>query len=167
MTLFNKFNQIFEQEYVGYRFVGKYITSITNDIEIQEIEESLIKNPYDAVKKHIRKAIEIFANRENPDYDNSIKESISAVESVCQIATKNNKATLGDCLKELEKHKILIPKALELAFTKLYGYTSDNNGIRHANGIGESTSTNEDAKFMLVVCSAFVNYIISKITFIE
>lgn len=45
------------------------------------------------------------------------------------------------------------------AFEKLYGYTSDANGIRHANGLGEGDSTFEEAKYMLICCSAFVNYL--------
>ena len=47
------------------------------------------------------------------------------------------------------------------AFNMLYGYTSDANGIRHAGNIGGPSSTFEEAKFMLVSCSAFVNYLIA------
>ena len=75
---------------------------------------------------------------------------------MCQILTKNNKATLGDALK-LMKDKI--HPAMKGAFEKLYGYTSDANGIRHANGLGEGNSTFEEAKYMLISCSAFVNYL--------
>ena len=87
---------------------------------------------------------------------NSIKESISTVESMCQIITGNNNASLG---KALEKLKGKIHPALNTAFEKLYGYASNSNGIRHANGLGEGDSTFEEAKYMLVSCSAFVNYL--------
>lgn len=49
---------------------------------------------------------------------------------------------------------------MKSAFEKLYGYTSDANGIRHAGNIGGNSSTFEEAKFMLVSCSAFINYLI-------
>ena len=75
---------------------------------------------------------------------------------MCQIITQNNKATLGDALKLL---KDKIHPALKSAFEKLYGYTSDANGIRHANGLGEGNLTFEEAKYMLISCSAFVNYL--------
>ena len=52
-----------------------------------------------------------------------------------------------------------IHPALKTAFEKLYGYTSDANGIRHANGIGEGNSTFAEAKYMLISCSAFINYL--------
>jgi hypothetical protein len=51
--------------------------------------------------------------------------------------------------------------APEEAFVKLYGYTSDADGIRHAL-MDESDLASEDAKFMLVLCSAFVNYLLAK-----
>ena len=58
--------------------------------------------------------------------------------------------------------KAIAPKlhpALKQAFLKLYAYTSDANGIRHANGIGEGNSSFIEAKYMLVSCSAFINYL--------
>jgi hypothetical protein len=43
----------------------------------------------------------------------------------------------------------------------LYGYTSDESGIRHA--ILESKDIGfAEAKFMLVTCSAFVNFAVDK-----
>lgn len=47
-------------------------------------------------------------------------------------------------------------EALKEAFKKLYGYTSDAEGIRHAL-LNDPTLDFEDAKFMLVACSGFVN----------
>jgi len=44
----------------------------------------------------------------------------------------------------------------------LYGYTSDSGGIRHALSDEDVTPTFEDAKFMLVSCSAFINYLKAK-----
>lgn len=44
---------------------------------------------------------------------------------------------------------------------KRYGWTSDTPGIRHAL-MTEPDLHVEDAKFMLVACSAFINYVIAK-----
>jgi hypothetical protein len=51
--------------------------------------------------------------------------------------------------------------ALKSAFNKLYGYTSDEDGIRHAI-LEESNVGFDEAKYMIVVCSAFVNYLTAK-----
>lgn len=54
-------------------------------------------------------------------------------------------------------------KALKNAFSNLYGYTSDTGGIRHALSEDNLEVTMEDAKFMLVSCSAFINYLKTKL----
>lgn len=95
-----------------------------------------------------------------PDYRNSIKESISAVESLAQIISGDKKAELGKALKII-KDKIGLHTALEQGFSKLYGYTSDSDGIRHSLS-EESTLDLEDAIYMLTSCSAFINYLIIK-----
>jgi len=51
--------------------------------------------------------------------------------------------------------------SLKQGFEKLYGYTSDDDGIRHAL-LDEANLDMEDARFMLVSCSAFVNYLVVK-----
>ena len=154
------FNNIFLREFVGYRFVNGFITPITDDIEIESIEEAT-KSEYDNVSKHITKAIYHLSNRENPDYENSIKESISAVEAICVIIVKDDKATLGKAMKKLQlTGGITIHPSLQTAFEKIYGYTSDDeSGIRHSAGIGGKNATFEEAKYMVVACSAFINYL--------
>lgn len=69
------------------------------------------------------------------------------------------KGTLGEAIKHLENKGVNIHPSLKAAFLKLFGYTSDAKGIRHAGDIGGASSTFEEAKFMLVSCSAFVNYL--------
>ena len=100
------------------------------------------------------------SDRKNPDYRNSIKESISAVESICKTVTKDDKATLGKALKIIED-QFGLHSALKGSLSQLYGYTSDSDGIRHAM-LEESNLTYIDAKFMLVACTNFINYLIEK-----
>ncbi|MFH1639453.1 MAG: hypothetical protein ABIB93_03970 [Chloroflexota bacterium] len=102
------------------------------------------------------------SDKTSPDYRNSIKESISAVEAICRAITGNDKATLGEALKIIqEQGKLNLHTALKQAFSNLYGYTSDAEGIRHAL-LDEPNLNSEDALFMLVSCSAFINYLGSK-----
>ena len=53
-------------------------------------------------------------------------------------------------------------KSLIEGFKKIYGYTSDEGGLRHAITQDSKEIDFDDAKFMLVSCSAFINYIIAK-----
>lgn len=159
LTIITAYNKILEEEKSGYRIIKGLVTPITNEQEMQSIENAN-KTKYDTVNIHMRKALEHYSDRKNPDYENSIKESISAVEALCCIITENNKATLGEAIKKIEE-KLPLHGSLKDAISKLYGYTSDENGIRHA-GIDFKGASSEDAKYMLVICSAFVNYIIEK-----
>ncbi len=154
-------NYIFESEFVGYRVVDDIITPISDGVEIQTIQDGLDVE-FGGCRSHIHKALAFLSDRENPDYKNSIKESISAVEAICQIITRNYKSTLGQALKSLEDKGIKLHEALKKSFSSLYGYTSDEGGIRHAEGLFESNVTFEEAKYMLVCCCAFVNYLIAE-----
>ena len=154
-----EFNKLFEKEYVGYRFIGELITPITNENEITAIREAS-STKYEVVSNHIHKSIEHLSNRTHPDYQNSIKESITAVETMCDIIVQKKNASLGEALKHLEDNGVLIHSALKTAFNSLYGYTSDANGIRHSGNIDGPTATFAEAKYMLVSCSGFVNYLI-------
>lgn len=151
-------NLILESEYVGYRFIEGLFTPITDKIEIAAIEEAC-DNTYQGPRTHISKAVALISDREHKDYKNCIKESISAVESICSIIVGNESATLGSAIKQLKDKGLKIHSALEGALSRLYGYTSDEGGIRHAEGLFETEVTFEEAKFMLVSCSAFVNYL--------
>lgn len=153
-------NQALEKEISAYRFVDGLISRITEQQEVDEIERAL-ETALGPVRSHLRRALELLSSRETPDYRNSIKESISAVESLVAIATGAGKGTLGQLIKKLEDEIHLHP-ALRTAFSSLYGYTSDEGGIRHALMEAESIRF-EDAKFFLVVCSAFINFVEAKI----
>lgn len=159
----NNCNIALKKEGAGYRIVEHRIVQITSDEEIQEIEEGFINSDsYKAVHTHLRSSFDLLSSRTNPDYRNSIKESISAVEAFCRIITKNKKATLGDALKNVEKNYSL-HKALKNAFSSLYGYTSDSSGIRHSLLEDDIELQFEDAKFMFVSCISFINYLKMKI----
>lgn len=155
------FNTLFQQEYVGYRFISKRIVPITDELEISEIEQAC-KTPFDGARAQLQKALGFLSDRENPDYKNSIKESISAVESVCKVIANKPKAELGDALKALIAEGYPIQGALKTGILALYGYTCEAGGIRHAERETESTVTFEEAKFMMVTCSAIVNYLVAE-----
>jgi len=159
--LISFYNRELETAVSAYRIINYTITEITSDEEIESIENALeINDRFKPVKIHLQTALNHYSDKKQPDYRNSIKESISAVESICSIITNEKSVTLGKALKKIEESYQLHP-ALMSAFSKLYGYTSDADGIRHKL-LDEDKVSQEDAKFMLVSCSAFINYLIAK-----
>ncbi|MDR7332234.1 AbiJ-NTD4 domain-containing protein [Roseateles asaccharophilus] len=146
-------NNTLEFHNAAYRIVGGEVSEITDNNEITSIEEALAHS--DApTKRHLEAALRMLSDKTTPDYRNSIKEAISAVEAACRLITGNSTATLGDALKRVKN----LHPAMSGAFSKLYGYTNDASGIRHAL-TDEEKITYSDAKFMLVACSAFVSFL--------
>jgi len=157
-------NKVLERENSAYRFIGDKIAPIIDQNEISEIEEGLLnaqKNKFEGVYTHLKASLSMLTDRKKPDYRNSIKESISAVESLVKLISSDKKGDLNRAIRKLEE-KIYIHPALKEAFIKLYGYTSDEGGIRHAM-LESNNISFEDAKYMLVSCSAFINYLIAKL----
>jgi hypothetical protein len=103
----------------------------------------------------------LFSQKPKPDFRNSIKESISAVESAAKLISGLPGGGLDAALETL-RQQITIHPALKQGFLKLYGYTSDADGIRHSLLEVGSNAGFDEAKYMLVACSAFTNYLISK-----
>jgi len=154
-------NLTLEKHISAYRVIDFLVIEITGEEEISSIEKALEDTSnISSVRTHLKRALELMTDRKSPDYRNSIKESISGVEALCSIITSNPKATLGQALSEIEKTNTIHP-ALKKSFSSLYGYTNDSSGIRHAL-IEEDNLGQDDARFMLVSCTAFINYLLTK-----
>lgn len=152
-------NSEFARLNFAYRIVDKEIVEITSDEEIVAIENALA-NGTATVRHHLNEALRLMSQRPLSDSRNSIKESISAVEAFCR--EKTGESTLGKALSKLENNGIKIPKMLKEAFDKLYAYTNQKDtGIRHAlmDDDGTYVPSSDEAMFMLVSCSAFINYL--------
>ena len=187
-------NTEFKRLHYGYRVIKGNVVPITSDQELETIEEAIGKNE-DPVQKHLNQALQHFANRETPDYRNSIKESISAVEVYCRDLTGEGtlgraldvlekkgvhihkesisavevycrdltgEGTLGRALDVLEKKGVHIHPILKGGMHKMYDYTNQPEvGARH--GLMDDTTdyspSYNEAYYMLVACSAFINYL--------
>lgn len=161
IALIDSSNQFLERELSAYRFVAGVLAPISVELEQHSINSVAdIGGRFTAVSTHIQASIRLFSDRSNPDFRNSIKESICAVEAVVRVISGTEKATLGDALKLVDKKHPLHP-ALKEGWLKIYGYTSDEGGIRHS--LTEQSSIDQaDAYFMLVSCSAFCNFLIQR-----
>lgn len=154
-------NLVLERELSGYRILDQQFAPLTSEEELESVQNALkVTDTFAPVRQHLSRAVQHLSDKKAPDYRNSIKESISAVESLCSLITNEPKSTLGQALKKIEKEHELHP-ALKNAFSNLYGYTSDAKGIRHAL-LDVDQVKQEDAIYMLVSCSAFVNYLLKK-----
>lgn len=155
-------NASFKRLHYAYKVVGQEIVEISSEEEETAIETAL-DEANDNVKEHLETALSLYAKKPEGDYRNSIKESISAVEAYCREKTGEN--SLGKALNKLEAKGMVIPNILKVAFDKLYAYTNHpDTGIRHAlmDEDGKYLPGQEEALFILVSCSSFLNYLKKK-----
>lgn len=126
---------------------------------ILEALKQLHDNSLTGAETHLRNASD-FINQGK--YADSIHESINSVESVARRLDPNASNSLDKALKALEKGNPVHP-ALKEALLKLYGYTSDEKGIRHSL-IDESQANVgiDEAIFMLGACASFSSYLLRK-----
>lgn len=152
-------NSSFVRLRYAYRVVNDIILELSDQLEIDTIENAICQGT--SVKTHLLSAMKKLSERPIPDCRNSIKESISAVEALCREIT--GASTLGGALTQFTKKGFAIPNSIRSGLEKLYAYTNDSRtGIRHSIIEGTELPEYEEAKFMLVICSAFINYIQSK-----
>ena len=109
---------------------------------------------------HLRQAVDHINAYQ---YADAITDSILAVESVARIIDSRASTTLGPALKSLEKAGLLSHPTLKQAFEKLYGYTSDEQGVRHALlDRGTADVGVDEAIFMFGACASFAAYLTQK-----
>jgi hypothetical protein len=151
-------NVVMKREMAGYTIIDHKVTPIVDEQELREVAEALEKSS-SPVNVHLQAAVALLSDRQDPNFRKSINESISAVEAAVRELTGDPKATLGEGLKKLRAD---LHPALKAAFEKLYGYTSDEGGIRHGLTADSEKVDLALARFFLITCSAFVNYLRAK-----
>jgi hypothetical protein len=150
-------NAILERCRLAYRvFDEVVIAPIGSDAERATIEQAfadLAATEYHGARTHLRKAAEQLTAGKFAD---SVRESIHAVEATARVLEPS--AALSSALGRLENSA-----KIKHGFGNLYGYTSDEKGIRHPLLDDGTANVDEiDALFMIGACAAFVSYLINK-----
>jgi hypothetical protein len=158
-------SRVLETCRAGYRLTdaaGGTFLPITSEEDAEVAKRAfaaLNSNKYGGARKHLVLAAERLTAG---DAAGGVRECMQTVESVARVITE--KKHFADALKVLET-KWKIQPALKGAFSKLYGYTSAEQGIRHLLVDDQNAPVDEaDALFMFGACSAFVTYLVEKST---
>lgn len=126
----------------------------------QKAIETIRESGMTGAATHFRQAAEHIKARQ---YGDSIADSIHAVESVARIVSPQSSKTLTPALDSLEHAGLLKHSALKQGFEKLYGYTSDEQGIRHALLDKDSPDVGlDEAVFMFGACASFAAYLVDE-----
>lgn len=158
--LSSSLNHAFATELAAWRVFEIHVVPVTDPAEIESIETAL--QPDCPASRHINEAVRLLSDRHTIDYRNCIKEAVSAVEAQCRECDPSCNLDFRGALARLEQSHKLHP-ALKSALSKLYGFASDAQGIRHSLKSADTPVDAATAKLLLVVCSALVNHIRTKL----
>jgi hypothetical protein len=93
----------------------------------------------------------------SPDLENSVKESISSIESCLMILLKEPNGTLGKLIKRAG-----LDEDIERLISQAYGFASNKDFVRHG-GTNASQLGKEEAEFFLEFSGSAIVYITAKL----
>ncbi len=111
----------------------------------------------DATKNHTKKA-RLLLERTPHDYANSVKESVSAIESAGRTLVPTA-STLGDVVKVLKK-RMDFPSMMADVIEKLYVFANAEPGVRHG-GLDLDRVSRADAEFCHSISISILLYLTS------
>ena len=146
----------------AYRvFDNTYIAAIGTEEQAAAFERAIADAEANNATAARKQLIAAGVALRNSDWAGSLRESIHAVEAMA-VRLAPGTDTLGAALKVLEQRGHL-HGGLKAAFGSLYGYSSDEEGVRHALVFGDEAQVDEaDALFMLGACASFVSYLLTR-----
>lgn len=149
------FNRLCEEEGVGWQMAGgDIVTRGGSEFEsaIQSAAAALSASGRGTAARELEEARRDLSRRPDPDVTGCIQHSMAAIECLVR-GVARSKETLGTLLKTGAIH---VPKPLDVALEKLWGYAS--NTARHIQE-GETPSRAE-AELTLAVVAAIVAYLL-------
>ena len=152
----------FVTTHAAYRvFDNKYIAAIGTEEQAAAFERAIAEAEAKHATAARKQLIAAGVALRNSDWAGSVRESIHAVEAMAKLLAPETE-TLGAALKALEQRGHL-HGGLKAAFGSLYGYSSDEEGVRHALVFSDEAQVDEaDALFMLGACASFVSYLLAR-----
>lgn len=121
-----------------------------------------------SARRHFDKALQFFRHPSNPDYENSVKEAVCAVEAAGKLLFPSAKAsTLGDLAKWLgSTQEVSVPKAICQTITGVYAFRSGGDGVGHGGASG-GKATLEVTEYVLAVCASQIIYLVDLASLLE
>jgi hypothetical protein len=148
----------------AYRVLdNKYIAAIGTEEQAAAFERAIADTEAMHATAARKQLVAAAVALRQSDWASSVRESIHAVEAMA-VRLAPGTDTLGAALKVLEQRGHL-HGGLKAAFGSLYGYSSDQEGVRHALVFSDEVQVDEaDALFMLGACASFVSYLAARST---
>jgi len=122
----NSLNDFFVEEGIGWQLIaeGEIVTRGTEAFQaaVQQAAAALEQAGRTTARGEIHEALADLSRRPEPDLTGAVHHAMNALECVARDVAGDPKATLGDILK---RHPDLIPKPLDRAVDRAWGYASE------------------------------------------
>ena len=151
----SKLNDYFASSGIGWKLQGEELEargSEALETTLMAASETLESAELSTAQNELHEALRDLSRRPNPDTTGATQHSMAALECVARKACGYEKATLGEIIK---RYKDLIPKPLDEAVTKLWGYASEN--ARHLSE--GKMPTYEEAELVVGVVASVSTYL--------
>jgi hypothetical protein len=125
------------------------------ELALAEATEVLSTGGFQTASSELHEAISDLSRRPEPDITGAIQHGMAALECVARLVSGDGKANLGDILK---RYGDLVPKPLDEALAKLWGYASEN--ARHLRE--GRVPSHEEAELVVLVVAAVSTYLTRK-----
>jgi hypothetical protein len=160
----DEMQRLFAEEGLAFEFTEGLVRrrGRKHTVDITTRSQVVLGDPrLGGARRHYEKALRFFRSLSKPDYENSVKEAVCAVEAAGKALFPQAKAaTLGDLAKWLlATNDVAVPKALVNTITGIYGYRSGGDGVGHGGASG-GAATAEVAEYVLGVCASQIIYLV-------
>jgi hypothetical protein len=151
-------NPLFLEEGIGWQLVnGQIVTRGTEAFEsvVTEATAALEGTERPTAAKHLHEALQDLSRRPDADLPGAVYHAMGSLECVARDLSGDTKATLGEILK---RYPGLLPKPLDEALSKIWGYAS--NEARHVEEGREPRR--EEAELLVGLAAALSTYLTRK-----
>lgn len=157
--------QLFIDEFFAYEFTqgsvirkGRKHTVETADKAQYVMSDSRLRK----ARTYYSKAQNFFRDREQPDYANTVKDAVCAIESAGkELFPQADVSTLGELINWLKNknNNFAIPPALINTFSSIYALRNSAEGVAHGSTNGGDI-TKEIAEYILSVSASTIIYLV-------
>jgi hypothetical protein len=143
---------------IGWQLKDGFIQARGDDTfeaVVSQAKDTLLANEKVTAHSELQEALKDISRRPKPDATGAIQHSMAALECVAKDVTGDTKATLGQILN---KSGAIVPKPLDQAVDKIWGFASDK--ARHVRE-GQSLAR-EEAHLVVGLAAALADYLVQK-----
>jgi hypothetical protein len=149
-------NQLFEREGIGWQLVDGELRIRGDEAFEANVRAAIAASQLtgkNTAKKEIHQALQDLSRRPTPDLTGAVQHAMAALECVSRDVTGDSNATLGDILK---KHVGMIPKPLDTAVEKAWGFASEKG--RHIKEGGDPEQ--KDVELIVRLSATVIAYLV-------